>query len=135
MLSPTIHINSSGCLVPASDSKYTWQPIGGPVVQLIGKDSGAASMKLESEVQLDLESSSSLRELIQAIRAVFKHNFIAGMLQQCTHTMLLIVCVLCAGVLSVAAGVYCLHYELIVKEYGACPIPMLVGEAETGNVR
>ena len=41
---------------------------------------------------------------------------------------------LSAGVVSVAAGVYCLHYELIVKEYGACPIPMLVGEAETGNV-
>ena len=45
------------------------------------------------------------------------------------------VCILCAGVVSVAAGVYCLHYELlIVKEYGAYPIPMLVGEAETGNI-
>ena len=39
-----------------------------------------------------------------------------------------------AGVVSVAAGVYCLHYEHNVKEYGACPILMLVGEAETGNV-
>lgn len=36
--------------------------------------------------------------------------------------------------MSVAAGVYCLHYELIVKEYGACPIPRLVGETETGNI-
>ena len=41
---------------------------------------------------------------------------------------------LSAGFVSVAAGVYCLHYEHIVKKYGACPIPMLVGEAETGNV-
>ncbi len=41
--------------------------------------------------------------------------------------------VLSIGVLSVAASVYCLHYELIIKEYGACPIPMLVGKAETGN--
>ena len=77
VLSPTIHINSSGDVVPASNSKYAWQPIGGPVVQLIGKDSSASSMRLESEVQLDLESSSSLRELLEAIRAVFKHNFIA----------------------------------------------------------
>ena len=47
---------------------------------------------------------------------------------------MLIVSFLSAGVVSVAAGVYCLHYEHIVKEYGACPIPMLVREAETGNV-
>ena len=46
-------------------------------MQLIGKDSSASSMKLESEVQLDLESSSST-VLLEAIRAVFKHNFIAG---------------------------------------------------------
>ena len=78
VLSPSLHINSSGDFVPASDSKYAWQPIGGPVVQLIGKDSAASSMGLESEVQLHLESSSSLRELLEAIRAVFKHNFIAG---------------------------------------------------------
>lgn len=63
VLSPTIHINSSGDLVPARDSKYAWQPIGGRVVQLIGKDSSTSSMRLQSEVQLDLESSSSLGEL------------------------------------------------------------------------
>ena len=78
VLSPTIHINSSGDLVPLSDSKYAWQPIGGPVMQLICKDSSASSMKLESEVELDLECSSSLKHLLEAIRAVFKHNFIAG---------------------------------------------------------
>ena len=38
-----------------------------------------------------------------------------------------------AGVLTVAAGVYSLHYQKIVKEFGACPIPMLVGESETGE--
>ena len=26
-----------------------------------------------------------------------------------------------------------LHYELIVKTFDACPIPMLVGESETGR--
>ncbi len=37
-----------------------------------------------------------------------------------------------AGVLTVAAGVYALHYEMIVRGFGACPLPMLVGESETG---
>ena len=36
------------------------------------------------------------------------------------------------GVLSVAAVVYALHYEAIVAIYSACPIPILVGDAETG---
>ncbi len=28
-------------------------------------------------------------------------------------------------------GVYSLHYQQIVEEFAACPIPMLVGESET----
>lgn len=31
-----------------------------------------------------------------------------------------------------AASVYSMHYETIVAEFGSCPIPMLIGESETG---
>ena len=40
-----------------------------------------------------------------------------------------------AGVLSVAAGVMAVHYEMLVETYDACPIPMLVGESETGEYK
>ena len=32
-----------------------------------------------------------------------------------------------------AAGMMAVHYELLVDIYDACPIPMLVGESETGE--
>ena len=31
-----------------------------------------------------------------------------------------------------AAAIMVLHYELLVETYNACPLPMLVGESETG---
>ena len=79
VLSRTVCIDSNGFLVAENESRYAWQPIGGPVVQLIGKDCGAATINLESDIQQDLESVSSLRDLIKTMRTVFKHNFIPGM--------------------------------------------------------
>ena len=37
------------------------------------------------------------------------------------------------GIFAVAAAVMATHYEAIVKVYDACPIPILVGESETGK--
>ena len=34
---------------------------------------------------------------------------------------------------SVGAAIMALHYELLVHHYEACPIPMLIGESETGK--
>ena len=39
------------------------------------------------------------------------------------------------GILSVAAGILAVHYELLVKTYDGCPIPMFVGESETGECK
>ena len=44
-----------------------------------------------------------------------------------------VLCTSIVGVLAVAAGVMAIHYELLVELHDACPLPMLVGESETGK--
>ena len=38
----------------------------------------------------------------------------------------------CTGLYTLAASVMALHFEIIVKKQGGCPVPMLVGDPETG---
>ena len=73
VLNPKVHVNSDGVAVSAEKSNYSWQPIGGPTIEFMGKD--AVSMRLES---LPLESTQCLRQLLEAVKLFFKHNFIAG---------------------------------------------------------
>ena len=77
VMSPEVHINPCGQLVLESDSMYTWQPIGGPAIELIGRDTGA-SISLQCDIKHPLESQDTLKALLEAMRAVFKHNFVAS---------------------------------------------------------
>lgn len=80
ILSPNIQINEKGFLVSASESKYVWQPIGGPQIDLSGGRNFPASIELYSEISLPLQSIVPLQKLLQMMTITLKHNFIAGML-------------------------------------------------------
>ena len=63
------------------------------------------------------------------MKTIFKHNFIPSKfnIYEIKYNVGNL------GILSVAAGVMATHYEAIVKVFDACPIPVLVGESETGK--
>lgn len=78
VLSQSVHINADGDQIPLDASPYSWQPIGGPTIDLMGKGSTAGKFSLECDIKLPLESFSSLQNLLQKMQPVFKHNYIAG---------------------------------------------------------
>ena len=59
-----------------SKSKYAWQPIGGPSIELAGKSMSHTSIDLQCNIRLPLQSSGPLHNLLQLMQTVFKHNFI-----------------------------------------------------------
>ncbi len=71
VVNPKVHINSDGVAVSLEESNYSWQPIGGPKVDLMGKD--AVSMRLDSEINLHLESTQCLKQLLEAMKLAQQH--------------------------------------------------------------
>lgn len=65
-------------LITLNASLYSWQSIGGPSIDLMGKGNSAGKFSLECDIKLPLDSSSSLQNLLQKMQPVFKHNYIAG---------------------------------------------------------
>jgi hypothetical protein len=78
VLNQSVHINADGDRIPPHASPYSWQPIGGPTIELMGKGNTAGKFSLECDIKLPLESSLCLQTLLQKMQPVFKHNFIAG---------------------------------------------------------
>lgn len=77
VLNPDVHINSKGERVSLPDSEYMWQPIGGPCIETVyGKNSN--KIDIRSTIQLPLESTESLSNLLTSLKLVLKHNFIPG---------------------------------------------------------
>ncbi|XP_065913247.1 uncharacterized protein [Dysidea avara] len=114
VLSPEVHIDSSGVQVPLCESKYAWQPIGGPNIELAPGRAANLSLTLKSDITMPLESSVALNQLLESMKGVFKHNFVAG-------------------VFSIAAGIMAMHYDTVLELNGSCLIPFLFGETETGK--
>jgi len=79
VLNPEVHINSQGERVSVDDSEYVWQPIGGPCIETAyGKN--VSKIDIRSTVQLPLESTESLSNLLTSLKVVLKHNFIPGII-------------------------------------------------------
>ena len=80
ILNSEIHIDHHGTIVPVESSKYTWQPIGGPHIELATGRSVPITVELCSEIAiaLPLESQMSLHSLLQMMSTLLKHNFVAG---------------------------------------------------------
>ena len=79
VLNDEVHIDGDGTRIPVKLSKYALQPLGGPSIELSPAARGQGSkMRLDSDIQIPLESSSSLHMLLGCMRDVFKHNFIPG---------------------------------------------------------
>ena len=79
VLSPDIHIDDSGKLIPTSQSKYAWQPIGGPNIELTTARNSSMSLSLGSKITLPLESAATLKRLLEMMKSILKHNFVAGL--------------------------------------------------------
>ena len=73
-----MHIDSSGVQVPLCESKYAWQPIGGPNIELAPGRAANLSLTLKTDITMPLESSVALNQLLESMKGVFKHNFVAG---------------------------------------------------------
>lgn len=95
VLNKHLHINEDGIQIPESESKYAWQPIGGPSIELAAKSMSHTSINLECDIQLPLQSSGPLRNLLHLMQTVFKHNFIPSMLLAQTFTLICCCCHLC----------------------------------------
>ena len=78
VLNQSVHINADGDQIPLDALPHSWQPIGGPTIDLMGKGSTAGKFSLECDIKLPLDSSSSVQNLLQKMQPVFKHNYIAG---------------------------------------------------------
>ena len=78
ILNSEVHIDKNGDLVSLESSKYAWQPIGGPHLELATARNVPVMIDLRSEVALPLESKNSLKKLLQMMSTILKHNFVAG---------------------------------------------------------
>ena len=47
VLNQSVHINADGDQIPVDESPYSWQPIGGPTIELLGKGTTAGNFSLE----------------------------------------------------------------------------------------
>ena len=54
VLNPDVHIDSAGVRIPVCDSKYAWQPIGGPTIELAAGKNTSLSLPLHSDITLPL---------------------------------------------------------------------------------
>ena len=70
-----LHISDDGAQIPLTKSAYSWQPIGGPCIELFSKNQ-MCTIDMQSSVELPLESKKPLHALLEAMKTVFKHNFI-----------------------------------------------------------
>lgn len=86
VLNQGIHVSADGELVALPVSPYAWQPIGGLCVELALKGQSGSAINMESQVTLLLESARTLNRLLQRMKNVFKHNFIAGKYSNYTLT-------------------------------------------------
>ena len=77
ILNDKVQIDENGQQIPLSQSKYAWQPVGGPCIETVyGKNS--TKVDIRSTVHLPLESKDALNDLLTLMKAVLEHNFIAG---------------------------------------------------------
>ena len=77
ILNENVQIDENGQQIPPSQSKYMWQPVGGPCIETVyGKNS--SKIDIRSTIHLPLESKNALNDLLTLMKAVLKHNFIPG---------------------------------------------------------
>ncbi len=80
VLNQHLQIDEDGKQIPEEETKYAWQPIGGPSIEVAGKGNTMTVIDLQSPILLPLQSSDPLQRLLRRMQPVFKHNFIPGVL-------------------------------------------------------
>ena len=98
VFSNKVHLDCEGEVLSDGSSCYMWigDMYSGP---------GIASNAKQCSVQLPL-TTSPLAELMQVLEGVMKHNFFPT-------------------VLTIAAGMYALHYHSMLKHLKSCPVPLI----------
>ena len=74
VLNKHLQIDAQGRQIAPNSMKYAWQPLGGPCIETTGK--GSTIVDLQSEIQLPLQSAEPLRNLLEVMQTIFKHNVI-----------------------------------------------------------
>ena len=80
---------------------------------LIGQTCNIPSQDIHPKIELPL-TTSPMRQLLRALSAVMKHNFIQS-------------------ILILAGGVMALHYQQVIKVNSGCPAIIAAGPSETGK--
>ena len=106
VLSHDVHLSSTGELIAINDSRYVW--IGD-----VFCGDGVASATDQCAIELPL-TTDPLCSLMASLRDHYQHNFVP-----CVMTM--------------AAGILCLHYPTMLKKCKSCPIPLVFGSSGTGK--
>ena len=71
------------------------------------------SEDIRPKIELPL-TTSPMRQLLQALKVVMKHNFVPS-------------------ILIIAGGVMALHYQQVIKVNSGCPTILAMGPSETGK--
>ena len=79
ILNNNIHVNENGSIVPLEDSRYAWQPIGRPHIELASGKIVPVTIDLGSEITLPLKSKTFLSKLL---------NMMSIILQLCSSIVL-----------------------------------------------
>ena len=69
VLNKHLHISQDGAEIPEGMSKFAWQPLGGPCIELPGKGS---VVDLQCNIQLSLKSAEHLHNLLEVMKTLFK---------------------------------------------------------------
>lgn len=70
-----VYVDENGTEKLAKCVKLAWPPIGGPCIELTGKNQHCA-LDLQSAITLPLQSAAPVQNLLHAMRKIFKHNFL-----------------------------------------------------------
>ena len=73
VLNSHLHISEDGVEIHEGLSKFAWQPIGGPCIEVLSKSS---VIDLQCDILLPLKSAEPLQKLLVVMKTLFKHNFI-----------------------------------------------------------
>ena len=106
VLSHNVHLSSMGEPIGIENSRYVW--IGD-----VFTGDGVASAADQCRIELPL-TTDPLCSLMASLQSHFQHNFLP-----CVMTM--------------AAGILCLHYQMMLQKCKSCPIPLVFGDSGTGK--
>ena len=108
ILNGNTFIDPNGVLLDPSNTGYVWLSR-----DLVHESSKVTTKDITPTIAHPL-TAEPLRDLYLLCEKMAKHNLIPTLLM-------------------IAGGIQAFHYHTIINVYGCCPIPVAIGESETGK--